>query len=103
MDILEIEKLLSEVTYKPGYHIRVDTSRLDENMVGLIAQGTVIDVHHPETHTTVHRQIMFSEYSMSSWTKDILLESVRWIFRDLELHEVDEWLKYKGDIVTEPH
>lgn len=99
-----LEMLLKRVTYKPGSTIHC----FDDYMYGEII---TIKISVPTIDTYTNKQsyianvIHFSSHYIYKLTprefiNDVLRDV---ILREVEFHELDEWLKLDGKIVNDPH
>lgn len=97
----QADGLVRRFTYKPGFDIHLaDDWDGGENTAVLVVEGEVTDARDPE-HDTV---VMFRRrLHLDTMYPDMLTEAVHHACRELELHEVKEWLKFDGKYVTNPH
>lgn len=106
MDIAEAIDLINNVTYKPLTKLRADYDRIDRQSLLIsitmrlpdatqlgpthhiikVAMSKMVPVYEIEYHT---------RESLILWLKDMLV--------DAELHELDEWFRVDGKVVTEQH
>jgi hypothetical protein len=87
--------------YKPGCTFGVRDDYDSDEFVVIWIKATVEDVNRPGFHIPLH---MAESVSLNILTDlDSLKRQMRYLFQKLEHHEVDEWFKYQGECVTDPH
>lgn len=118
MTIEELKDLLSRITYKPGSTISAcsetpETVRLsfeilvpdvEKSVVKCVKLGgssfsTSYELAGPGTHIMLQRFLWLHTLS----TEEQVTRFISHAWKELEAHEVDEWLKLDGEPVTEPH
>lgn len=95
----EMERLLERITYKPGVRLSIWRSVHDERLtLGIIAAVPSVD----DPSRTIEIQ---STVSLPAWQlgEAGILRKVRRLVKELENHEVDEWLRVDGVPVRDPH
>lgn len=108
MELLrKVEAILKEVTYKPGSYFKALREASDPCItVSLCCY--VVDVTNPERTIPIVSIFKAPEYFLvksgeSGDLEELILHQVKYLVKQLEMHEVDEFLKYKGKYVTDPH
>jgi hypothetical protein len=103
----EAEALIKSITYKPGYRLRVCCNKANRTCeIRLKA--------HRECSRTGKMVVFSSAKTLDlgrycdrlcyvASAEEDLMHDVRMWLRELELHEVDEWLKVDGKMVFDPH
>jgi hypothetical protein len=89
----QIRQELKKITYKPGYEFTAD------NYGGTI----LITVTTPYLKNANGGNDVFISIRHEYCHSMPLSIAVRNLVRELELHEVDEWLKVDGKRIREPH
>lgn len=102
----EVEEIVKKFKYKPGYV--VGTQMLHGNELCLYVSGPTLDVRNFTTEEPEHFDIVtvMRNITITGWQtqdKGYIIEAIRNLIVGLEIHEVDEWLKYDGGNVTDPH
>jgi 5-methylcytosine-specific restriction endonuclease McrA len=103
--VMDVAAVIEGITYKPGWRLSV-TRRQDYlfggspgvNLLRITAE--VPDARHPGRTTTVTADNFIPEYVDS---EEHLLRWVRHALTQVELHERDEFFRYQGDLVNDPH
>ena len=112
MDALERTiRIVAEITYKPTWefsvaavpHFGSDGSLLPIRMLCLYARLTAPDVTNPENtvHISSFRQLPYED--IDGWSDELLIQYVRDFVRSAEMHEVDEWFRFRGIPLVNPH
>lgn len=103
-------------SYKPNWEFDLDARRLFEcNEAHLTITMRVPDSRRPIPKETVLDHIRGTKVviPLVPVTKVAILGNwygeeeakrlVRWHIQEVEMHEVDEWFKYKGELSFDPH
>lgn len=101
MTLTEAQQIIEGITYKIGTTVRIIRSYNTDIIqlgVGTIKPDVLTFKENPLINTIT----ITPEYLVQMTEKDLIRE-IKYIIVRLELHEVDEWLKYKGVCVTNPH
>jgi len=108
MTVAEAQKLLKSITYKPGYRLLVCYDKANNSCeVRLKAHrecsrtGKTVVFSSAKT-LNLNRYCNRLHPYVASAEKDLMNDVRTWL-RELELHEVDEWLKLDGKMVFDPH
>lgn len=104
-EVNDLAAVLADMTYRPGVKMRTYQSFEPFNQAVLELEVECIDsrgwqLPEPRKLTVVHRTIV-PEYATGSTER--ALAFVRQCLVNLETHELDEWLRYKGDQLRDPH
>lgn len=111
-----IEKLkwvIDRITYKPGWKIEIVKSsanvgiRAGYEITGYAMVRVAMPVHHlsiPNSMDTIYFSQSYAFYQLDRMSiGDIVKAIVEYLFTKCELHEMNEWLKFDGFHITEPH
>lgn len=89
---------LAEVTYRPGWSITAIPAhpdgvvvRVEVRLVDSRDSGRLIDVRVDSTPPPWH----VGEAEFIRW--------LAWRLQEVEVHESKEWLRYRGELVDDPH
>jgi hypothetical protein len=94
--------ILREVSYKPSWKFYVERHEFD-NLV-LWSEWPVPDTDRPEVQIILRHAFSISAWSMESMTDNQIVDYIiTQSIRQAEMHEMDEWFRYKGDHVRDPH
>lgn len=104
-------QVISEITYKPGwtisaFHNNKENPRRGQSII-IEAVYDTYDVDNPTQETTLRQSIMIDCGILQRLSiceiKSTMLRFIRDLIREMELHEVDEWLCHKGNRLVNPH
>ncbi len=100
----QAEYIIKAFTYKPGWQFIASPmpSIVEGIDLRLIIISQTIDAR-PEHNGNVAQVQMFFDLTISHMTEEMIIEHVQNIIKGLELHEMDEWLRYDGELVVDPH
>jgi hypothetical protein len=107
--VSRIQTLLSRVTYKPGWKFEcwptyASNGRLSDREISIITSFTAVNAENPSSTEIFHSQNLFPAEILENMTDaDLVLHVIRECIFRVEMHEVDEWLKFNGKCVREPH
>lgn len=93
-------ELVKEYKYKPGFLIG-HVYKIDFDEHWLILEMRVPDVYNPERLTTVSMQYRVEKFDHIG--EKVALAMVRECIRELEMHEIDEWIMVRGEKIYDPH
>lgn len=97
-DLVSWINLITKFTYKPGWHFEVYDNRGWE-FPSLNVQAEVIDSRDRTTSIKVHCTRGLGPFI----NQTLALQRLRSIVREVEMHESDEWFRYKDQIIFDPH
>lgn len=99
MSVNDIKQILKDLAYKPGWKLNCYSCITRRDSVTFRIKHDCIDVTRPPNPTIVGSTQIFSLGTFETH------ETVLTVIRDhqLEMHEIDEWLCYKGVHVRAPH
>ena len=105
-ELIEVASLRPPQDYSLGA-MRINAIRValrrDEHNVHFIVPMTVVDVHAQWREI----EIVFNDYMpTSAWdslTEHMQKQIVRKVIMSALEHEVDEWLRYRGEVMNPPH
>lgn len=98
MNYDEIIAALTKFDYKPGYEIEVQSSGTGWVMLGMTASVPDSRGRQGSIHVFQSIQVRSSTLSL-----DFLKYVVRELCDQFEQHEIDEWLRYDGELIKDPH
>lgn len=93
----DIEDLLVDITYKPGWSFK--TAEVPFEGLALLSWGPTIDSKPPHEPTLL---ASFSNLPPFN-AKEDFFSWLQWRLNNVESHEAREWLKYKGEVIYNPH
>lgn len=96
----QFQQLVSHITYKPGYTFELIGDANFVNIATLRVRAYVQDVRDPSK--TIELNSFMAIDLFNDIPERLMLDLVDNHVRNLEMHEVDEWLKYNGICVHEP-
>jgi hypothetical protein len=98
-----LQDIVRKIHYKP--HCKLDVHRIsDYFVVNIVVVMIVPDINSPERRTVIQFASTVDLEFMEQMTDFEVVE--RYVSRailEAELHEMDEWLKFEGRCVKEPH
>lgn len=102
MNVQEVRNILNDITYKPNF--APITFVFSQGGTYLLQMSCKVQNADGKSDT----MIVYSSYGISpgmvtSMDIELLMELVKSMIHDFERHETDEWLKYRGECVTDPH
>jgi hypothetical protein len=100
VDRESVERTVSRFTYKPGCRFVVG-QRYEGIDISLHAK--VPDALNPKTVIPVHIWRTLDRWQCLRFTDAEVKFTVQSLVREFELHEIDEWLKFDGEHVRDPH
>lgn len=99
--------IVAAVTYKPGWRVTLEPDPFPGHVVlrvsvDMVPAGMTVS---PPGHNVVKVQVTGTQVlgPLDQLTEERLLNEIQRQIQAMEMHEVDEWLKYKGKHVREPH
>ncbi len=99
----EAVAVVESISYKPNWKIMA-THNVDQFAVVMCVMHKAEDTYHPGVEIPVVLTKTLHNLSLErSHGEDFLLEEVHRMIREVELHELDEWFKYKGQRIYDPH
>jgi hypothetical protein len=107
-----VKNLVGRITYKPGWKMVVSRtrtqneypSRYDLPAVWITVTLPAIDVNDPEHKIILSNQKCFWQYTLETMKDEQILEyCVVNLLLDTEKHELDEWFKFDGIQIFDPH
>lgn len=97
-----LQDIIHRVSYKP--RVKLEVHRLMEDVATIRVVMIVPDINDPTDNIVFQFMSSLSLYSIGDMTDCQIVEYfVRGAIREAELHEMDEWLKFDGRCVREPH
>lgn len=99
MTIEEAERIIRGITYKTGWKI---TANMRGNLFSISLVYPGLDSRPEFLNESVKLGNNFS-CDLQFLTEQILLCNVQELIKKTELHESDEWLRYQGKLLRDPH
>jgi hypothetical protein len=101
MTLIQVEEVLSRISYKPNWKVRLHWSHNPGRVTLNFASG-------PQPDSRKKGQIAHANLLKECYLDDIVDEKrLLWIvgntLRDMEIHESWEWLRYKNRRLNDPH
>lgn len=101
---VDMAQVVADFTYKPGVRLELEEDRVRK------PYGSILRVHVDTVDTRrlpainplelAHQTVVPEEcYISEKFAKSF----VRQCIRNMELHEMDEWLRYRGELLHDPH
>jgi hypothetical protein len=102
---IDLHAVLADVTYKPGVRMTVYHNLNPDTQVLEIAAATADSrgwqqLDDPRHITIVHRTIV-PTYALQDEQHAIAF--IRQCLVNMEVHELDEWIRYRGEQLRNPH
>lgn len=106
----EVRRVLERITYKPLWKITVSQAHVSDEYLFCLAYKApdamrayrdAENVHNPYTWTKIITT--YATHPANVRTEEEVLETVKSLIRQAEVHEQNEWLKIDGKHVTDPH
>lgn len=103
-----LKRIIDSVTYKPNWKISIiEDIDYGINYVMLQFVFKTKDVSNITNDIIISRTSSISlltlnvmnEFSDKEWVNRLLWR----VIKEMEIHELDEWLKFKGKCIKEPH
>lgn len=94
----QLRDLLAEFSYKPGWKFRLDDSLIRDEMVLWIEMEVLDSRGSGHFIPVISRQPIYCQRTVDQFT--------RWLcasIRQLEEHETDEWFRFRGQLLHDPH
>ncbi len=95
----QIIAFLNRFTYKPGYQLKAES--FTRGHIILRIRARVPDADNPDQMIDLGRSMVLSVPTARN--EEYVLWWLTSVLRDLEHHELNEWLKLDGKRVREPH
>lgn len=103
MTVEEVQSVVKGITYKPNCRMRVEPygDKRYTSIVTIYIESKVLDSVHGKAEVTIIFQDRFdirwfeTASDVIRWVGDCLM---RW-----EKHELDEWFRFNGNLVHDPH
>lgn len=101
--LLEIERILNAITYKPGWTLVFDvngTRPFVQLSVTVESDATLDSAARDGTRTPWKSAKRFLSAHMC---RQEIVGAVFGLIKDAEMHEVHEWFRYRGASIYNPH
>lgn len=96
-----LRSIIADVQYKPGWTFEV--TRNEHDYMTLWCKWQVPDVETKRMIDLRFTMVINCWQMEQMKTEDVVNYYVSGLLRNAELHEMDEWFKYKGEHVRDPH
>jgi len=97
----EVKDILREITYKPHYLFQFQYIYARETMRLSLSVPFQPDAVREGGEISLTFTL---EYSIREFERfEVLMEVLQQFFLSYERHEMDEWLKYQGKCIRDPH
>lgn len=100
MEVKELEKICSEITYKPGSNIDCFLLPWGDEIEIRITIPTLGSAVDPTKQPSPIVSIIYIGRRLD---KNQVIHSIYQQIRMMEMHELDEWLKIEGKLFKNPH
>jgi len=107
---LKLRSVIENISYKPNFsfaiypHLNPDSGFPEYSDLCLLITMRVPDVSCPRCAIDVKSPVAVSARMVDELEPDGIVEHIiRPAIRAMELHEMDEWLKFEGRHVHDPH
>lgn len=103
MNFKDVQPTLRRITYKAKVWFDVERSLATDNLIFrmLARRPDAREYSGPEIDIVIHKSV--PEKHIKDWDQRILIGFVGAMIRESEMHEIDEWFKFDGENVKEPH
>lgn len=102
MTLEEAQEILAGVEYKPGTYFSLHRDD-QENIFRFNLAMHVQDVLEPENKILVTQSSRWNAALIRGMSERQFCRMIRENFVGMEMHEVDEWFKLRGDRIYDPH
>lgn len=97
-----LQRILKDITYKPGSTLNASVHEC--GLVTVVHTREVPSVDNPRYSTTICLSRQIGLWELDNMPDDVIVDSfIRHILVEVETHEINEWFKYKGKNVRDPH
>lgn len=100
MTMDELEAELTRYRYKPRSTLRVEDF---QGLPAIVLRVETVDSRNPDSRLWLPSRHMIGVRRLEQMTVPSLKREVRGMASRLELHELDEWLSYDGELINDPH
>ena len=97
MTVAEMQAVVARIAYRPGWSIAVEEHEHEGAHIRIVC--TVEDSYHPGS--TIDLGITSAIPPMRS--EEQLVDWMLWRLKRIEEHEVREWLRFDGEVWSDPH
>jgi hypothetical protein len=99
LSLSEVQDILREITYKPRYLFHFQYVYARETM------RLSLTCFQPDAIREGEIRLTYTlEYSIREFEKfELIVEVLQQFFISFERHEMNEWLKYQGKCIRDPH
>lgn len=110
--IQDFNRVLKDFTYKPGFNFFIRSTQqygynYHQLSIEVPSNYDSTETYNEETSQRKTRllfNVVINEVTLSMLYNDKdIIEFIRQSLRSWELHEMDEWIKYNGEQIYNPH
>ena len=99
----EFKAILRDTSYKPGYEVELRENSLIRHGFELVVTARVMDAENFGDKAYINLVRHIHEEQMDRFKPNDVLDMLYRMWRQLEMHEVSEFFKYKGRHFVDPH
>ena len=103
MDEREITSILSAITYKPGWSIRLGYDRDRPYIQASVSTLSELSLDASKRDGTRVPWKSAKRYLSEHMCRQEIVGAVLGLIQDAEMHEVREWFRYRGASIFNPH
>jgi hypothetical protein len=97
-----IQSVIARMTYKPGYALKAGR-RYEGTEWSYPYVSVVSDEQDSRTHEPKPAFERWVSVGQTPTTEASVVAAVRVLLKEIEIHEMNEWLRLDGEIVHDPH
>lgn len=101
--IINLEDIISKIKYKSGYEFKVFNNKRNDTIEILIRYTTIDSANGGPITLDSLCCITKETLVYNTDIKEFIFSFIRETISRMELHEVDEFLKYDGKHIKDPH
>jgi len=102
MTFKELQLIVDQISYKPKYFLDARLA-LEYDAVEIRLSYPALNVENPSENIILRSKDIILGEALKHLEEEDLLKQVYCLFRTAELHELDEWFKFNGKRLKEPH
>lgn len=103
MTFAELCEIVARITYKPAWVVKVYDVQPDTAYQITLNYQTTDSGGEADGPITISSTTLIPYESLTHLQSAAIVTEVRRLILRAELHEVDEWLRYRGEQVKNPH
>lgn len=94
-----VQEVVDKISYKPGYEFICKRSEYHDDVIVTLVSVPVLDSTGTGEMRPIRGNLMVATYHDEEYIK----RSIFSMIRAMELHEMNEWLKFEGKYIENPH